>query len=151
MRLVSLWTPQLNAVLGSLVMAAGAWLAWDALPGIGMIIGLTVVATILLWRVRTISRVWAWTTLMLGVESFAWPLVTMVQIRMQTTEPSDEQMGTILSAVLMGVFSAVFWLAFSYGLFRLAWGDEKDFGNRASRGEAETNAPGAPSRPRKKG
>jgi hypothetical protein len=42
----------------------------------------------------------------------------MVQIRSITTEPNDEQMGTILSAVLMGLFSAVFWITFSYGFFK---------------------------------
>jgi hypothetical protein len=29
-------------------------------------------------------------------------------------------MGAILSATLMGLFSAVFWIAFSYGLFKRA-------------------------------
>jgi hypothetical protein len=42
----------------------------------------------------------------------------MVQVRLATTEPNDEQMGTILSAVLMGLFSAVFWITFSYGFFK---------------------------------
>ena len=42
----------------------------------------------------------------------------MVQISSITAEPNDEQMGTILSAVLMGLVSAVFWVTFSYGLFK---------------------------------
>jgi hypothetical protein len=42
----------------------------------------------------------------------------MIQINSITTEPNDEQMGTILSAVLMGLVSAVFWITFSYGLFK---------------------------------
>jgi hypothetical protein len=42
----------------------------------------------------------------------------MIQINSITTEPNDEQMGTILSAVLMGLISAVFWITFSYGLFK---------------------------------
>src|ERR1051325_129468 len=67
---------------------------------------------------RTIGLVWAWATLLLGVESLAWPIITMVQISSITTEPNDEQMGTILSAVLMGLISAVFWITFSYGLFK---------------------------------
>jgi hypothetical protein len=74
----------------------------------------------LTWRGRTIGLVWAWSTLFLGVESFLWPIITMAQIRSVTAQPSDEQMGTILSAVLMGLFSAVFWIAFSYGLFKRA-------------------------------
>jgi hypothetical protein len=32
-------------------------------------------------------------------------------------------MGTILSAVVLGLFSSVFWISFSYGLFKRAWGD----------------------------
>jgi hypothetical protein len=44
----------------------------------------------------------------------------MVQVRSTTTEPTDEQMGTILSAVLTGLFSAVFWITFSYGFFKRA-------------------------------
>src|ERR1051325_1101007 len=43
---------------------------------------------------RTIGLVWAWATLLLGVESLAWPIITMVQISSITTEPNDEQMGT---------------------------------------------------------
>ncbi|HJT22874.1 MAG TPA: hypothetical protein VJ746_20540 [Nitrospira sp.] len=75
---------------------------------------------LLMWQGKTIGLVWAWATLLLGVESFVWPVVTMVQIRATTDQPSDQQMGAILSAVFMGLFSAVFWLAFSYGLFRRA-------------------------------
>src|SRR6185436_4967146 len=76
------------------------------------------VAGFLIWQGRTIGLVWAWATLLLGLESLAWPIITMVQVRLATTEPNDEQMGTILSAVLMGLFSAVFWITFSYGFFK---------------------------------
>jgi hypothetical protein len=55
---------------------------------------------------------------LLGIESLAWPIVTMVQVRSITTEPTDEQMGTMLSAVLTGLLSAVFWITLSYGLFK---------------------------------
>jgi hypothetical protein len=44
----------------------------------------------------------------------------MVQFRSITTEPTDEQLGTMLSAVLMGLVSAVFWITFSYGFFKRA-------------------------------
>ena len=112
------WSPQLNALLGSLVVAAGAWLAWDSfsLWEVSLIAGGA--AGFLIWQGRTIGLVWAWATLLLGVESLAWPIVTMVQVRSITIEPTDEQMGTILSAVLMGLISAVFWITFSYGLFK---------------------------------
>jgi hypothetical protein len=114
------WSPQLNALLGSLVVAAGAWLAWDSLPVWGVFLIGGVVAGFLIWQGRTIGLVWAWATLLLGLESLAWPIVTMVQFRSITAEPTDEQLGTILSAVLMGLVSAVFWITFSYGFFKRA-------------------------------
>jgi hypothetical protein len=112
------WSPQLNALLGSLVVAAGAWLAWDSFSLWEVSLVAAGVAGFLVWQGRTIGRVWAWGTLLLGLESLAWPIVTMVQVSSITTEPNDEQMGTILSAVLMGLVSAVFWITFSYGLFK---------------------------------
>ena len=112
------WSPQLNALLGSLVVAAGAWLAWDSFSLWEVSLVTAGVAGFLVWQGRTIGLVWAWATLLLGVESLAWPIVTMVQVRSITIEPTDEQMGTILSAVLMGLVSAVFWITFSYGLFK---------------------------------
>ena len=121
--MTSLWTPRLNAALGSLVVAVGAWLAWDALSGLGALFVMAGIASFLLWRGRTIGLVWAWSTLFLGLECFAWPIMTMVRIRSATSQPSDEDMATILSAVLMGLFSAVFWIAFSYGLFKRAGGE----------------------------
>jgi len=114
------WSPQLNALLGSIVVAAGAWLAWDSLPVWGVFLIGGVVAGFLMWQGRTIGLVWAWATLLLGLESFAWPIVTMVQFRSITTEPTDEQLGAMLSAVLMGLVSAVFWITFSYGFFKRA-------------------------------
>ena len=112
------WSPQLNAMLGSLVVAAGAWLAWDSFSLWGVFFIAGGVAGFLIWKGRTIGLVWAWATLLLGVESLAWPIVTMVQVRSTTTEPTDEQMGTILSAALTGLVSAVFWITFSYGFFK---------------------------------
>ncbi len=114
------WSPQLNALLGSLVVAAGAWLAWDSLPAWGVFLITGVVAGFLVWQGRTIGLVWAWATLLLGLESLAWPIVTMIQVRSITTEPTDEQLGTMLSAVLTGLVSAVFWITFSYGFFKRA-------------------------------
>ena len=112
------WSPQLNALLGSLVVAVGAWLAWDSFSLWEIVLVAGGAAGFLIWQGRTIGLVWAWATLLLGVESLAWPIVTMVEVRSITIEPTDEQMGTILSAVLMGLVSAVFWITFSYGLFK---------------------------------
>jgi len=116
------WTPQVNALLGSVVVAVGAWLAWDRLPPSGAGLIFAAMIGFLAWRGKTIGLVWAWSTLFLGIESFLWPILTMAQIQSSSAQPSDEQMGTILSAVLMGLFSAVFWMAFSYGLFKRASG-----------------------------
>ncbi len=116
----SWWSPQLNAFLGSLVVAAGAWLAWDSFSPWGIVLVAGAAAGLLLWQGRTISLVWAWATLLVGLESLAWPIMTMVQVRSITTEPTDDQMGAILSAVLTGIFSAVFWITFSCGLFKRA-------------------------------
>lgn len=147
--MASLWTPQLNAILGSLVVAVGAWLAWDALSGLGALGVMVAAAGFLLWRGRSIGIVWAWSTLFLGLECFAWPIMTMVRIRSASSEPSNEEMSTILSAVLMGLFSAVFWIAFSYGLFKRAGGEEA--GATAPSPEQTLQSPPAASpRPRKK-
>jgi hypothetical protein len=117
-RVASSWTLRINAALGSLVVTTGAWLAWEALAGIGTLLILVTAVCFLLWRGRTIRVIWAWSSLFLGIECLAWPIITMLRIRSATAQPSDEEMGTILSAVLMGLFSAVFWIAFSYGLFK---------------------------------
>ena len=114
------WSPQLNALLGSLVVAAGAWLALDSFSPWGVFLVAGGVAGFLIWQGRTVGLVWAWATLLLGLESLAWPIVTMVQVRSTTTEPTDEQMGTILSAVVTGLLSAIFWITISYGLFKRA-------------------------------
>ena len=114
------WTPQLNAIAGSSIVALGAWLAWDSLSELGALFVMMAAAIFLLWQGRTVGLVWAWSTLLLGIECLAWPILTMVRIRSMTSQPSDEEMSAILSAVIMGLFSAVFWIAFSYGLFRRA-------------------------------
>lgn len=114
------WSPQLNALLGSLVVATGAWLAWGSFSPWGVFLVTGGVAGFLIWQGRTTGLVWAWATLLLGLESLAWPIVTMVQVRSITTEPTDEQMGTILSAVVTGLLAAVFWITISYGLFKRA-------------------------------
>jgi hypothetical protein len=62
--------------------------------------------------------VWAWSTFLLGSESLAWPITTMVQLRTSSSQPSDEEMGVILNAVLFGHFSSVFWISFAFGLYK---------------------------------
>jgi len=113
-----MWPPQLNAILASLVVTIGLWLIWSEAPVPLLAAGALGVAGLLAWRCTTIGMVWAWATFLLGLESFAFPVVTMIQIRMTTVEPSHEQMGQMLTAILFGVFSSIFWLTFSYGIFK---------------------------------
>lgn len=116
-------TSQLHAVLGAIVVTIGFWLVWDGLPIPVVVIAALAVAGFLAWQGSTIAHVWAWTCLLLGCASAAWPMATMVQVRMAVgeaaaAEPSDEQMGLILTAVVAGLFSSVFWISFGGGIFR---------------------------------
>lgn len=108
----------LNSSLGTLVVTVGFWLLWGALLPWMVTLWALLVGAFLYWKCRTITEIWAWSTLLLGLESFAWPLQLMVQLKSASPGPSDEEMGTILSAVVLGLFSSVFWMSFSYGLFK---------------------------------
>ncbi|MGC3973307.1 MAG: hypothetical protein QM771_02845 [Nitrospira sp.] len=112
------WTPQLNALLGGLVVAGGIFVMWDQAGLVWTLLVAVAATAFLLWRGRSIGAVWAWTTLGLGIESMTWPIVTMVRIRMEGIQPTEEQMGTILNAVLFGLFTSVFWVTFALGLFK---------------------------------
>jgi hypothetical protein len=101
-----------------MVIAVGAFVVWEQANPIWTGI-FAVGASTFLWRqARSIGAVWAWTTMALGIESMVWPIVTMIQIRMGGSQPTEEQMGTILNAVLFGLFSSVFWVTFAFGLFK---------------------------------
>lgn len=112
----------LNMLLGTLVAAIGFWLLWgNASPIIAA--GWALAVAGLLWsQACTVTEIWAWSTLLLGLESFAWPVVLMVQLKSGSALHSEEEMGTILSGIVLGLFSSVFWISFSYGLFRRARG-----------------------------
>jgi hypothetical protein len=109
----------LHAGLGALVLAVGAFLLWDqgSAPAWALVCGLAA-AAFLWWRGRTIGIIWAWTTMLLGMESMAWPIATMLRVRFSGAQPTEEEMGAILNAVLFGLFSSVFWVTFSLGLFK---------------------------------
>lgn len=115
---MTLWTPQLHAVLGGLVVAGGIFVMWDQAGIVWTLLVAAVATACLLWQARSIGAVWAWATLGLGIESMTWPIVTMVRIRMEGIQPTEEQMGTILNAVLFGLFTSVFWVTFALGLFK---------------------------------
>ena len=112
------WTPQLHAVLGGIVVAIGAFVMWEQAAAAWTLLFAAGAIAFLLWQARSIGAVWAWTTLGLGIESMTWPIMTMVQIRMSGSQPTEEQMGTILNAVLFGLFTSVFWVTFAFGLFK---------------------------------
>ena len=109
---------KIHAVLGAIVVTIGFWLAGGELPVMVVAALALGVAGFLAWRGSTIGRVWAWACLLLGCASAAWPIAMMVQVRGMTAEPSDEQMGLILTAVVAGLFSSVFWVSFGWGIFR---------------------------------
>lgn len=113
-------TIRANAVLGSLVVTVGFWLMWGEIPQAAAVAVALGVAGFLVWRGTTVALIWAWTTLLLGLESLAWPILIMIRLRIQTTQPTDEQMIDMLTKILFGLFSAVFWASFSYGIFRWA-------------------------------
>jgi len=111
----------LNVLLGTVVVAVGLWLLWDPLPPMVLVGWMFAVGGLLWWKARSLTEIWAWSTLLLGAESFAWPLILLVQMKSTGVQPSEDQMGAAVSAVVMGLFSSVFWLSFSYGLFKRAW------------------------------
>jgi hypothetical protein len=111
----------LNCLLGILVAVVGFWLIWGTVDPV-IVLGWALVVGAFLWlKAKSITEIWAWATLLLGLESFAWPVVLMIQLRGPSESLPEAEMGTMLSAVVLGLFSSVFWISFSYGLFRRAW------------------------------
>lgn len=111
----------LNCFLGILVAVVGFWLIWGTLAPV-IVLGWALLVGAFLWlKAESITEIWAWATLLLGVESFAWPVVLMIQLKGPSESLPEAEMGTILSAVVLGLFASVFWISFSYGLFKRAW------------------------------
>jgi len=109
---------QVNAALGGVVIALGLWLMWGDLAVMLIAAIALLAAGMLAWASTSIAALWGWATAILGLESLAWPIATMVRIRLASPEPTEEDMGLILTAVLFGLFSSIFWLTFSYGIFK---------------------------------
>lgn len=116
--MIAWWTPQFHALLGGLVIAIGVVVMWEQAVLLWALLVGAIATAFLLWKGRNIGAIWAWTTLGLGVESMTWPIVTMVQMRMGGSEPTEAQMETILNAVIFGLFTSVFWVTFAFGLFK---------------------------------
>jgi hypothetical protein len=113
----NLWL-QVNAVFGSLAVTVGLWLLIGALPvpiGIAMGIGL---AILLAWKCPSIGYIWAICTLLLGVESMAWAMMQVTDLQKLGREPTMEEMENIFPAVMLGLFSGVFWMTFAYGIYK---------------------------------
>ncbi|OQW61458.1 MAG: hypothetical protein BVN28_07285 [Nitrospira sp. ST-bin4] len=116
----------LNLILGTLVTTIGFWILQGAAAQGIVVLWAFTVGGFLWWRVRSITELWAWATLLLGLESFAWPIQVMIQLKGVSETPSQDQMETMLMAVVLGLFSSVFWIAFSYGLFKRTWAVSTD-------------------------
>jgi len=112
------WTLQLNAALGSLVATIGLWLMWGEAPVTILAAVALMLAVLLTWGSTSLAAVWAWTTALLGVESLALAVVTMIQGKLADREPTEQEMSDILIVMLFGLFSSIFWLTFSYGIFK---------------------------------
>ncbi|WP_447985682.1 hypothetical protein [Nitrospira sp. Nam74] len=115
---MSKWSLQLNAALGSLVVTFGLWLVWGeasvlALAGFALLLGV-----LLSWGSSSLAAVWAWSTALLGLESFALAVVTIIHGKLADREPTEEEMVSIFTAMLFGLFSSIFWLTFSYGIYK---------------------------------
>lgn len=113
-----MWFIRLNAVLAAVVVTIGFWIVWGELPAIAAALLALLIALGLASFCSTSASVWAWATLLLGLESLAWPILTMWQWRGLGPQPSDEAMSRILTAVVGGLFSSIFWLTFAIGIFR---------------------------------
>ena len=111
----------LNCLLGILVAVVGFWLIWGTVAPVVVLVWALVVGAFLWLKAKSITEIWAWATLLLGLESFAWPVVLMIHLKGPSESLPEAEMGTILSAVILGLFSSVFWISFSYGLFKRAW------------------------------
>lgn len=111
----------LNLILGALVTTVGFWILWNAASEFVVAGWALAVSGFLWWKAKSVTEVWAWATLVLGLESFAWPLQRMIQLKNVTETPSHDEMGAMLSDIILGLFFSVFWMSFSYGLFKWAW------------------------------
>lgn len=123
----------LNLLLGTAVATIGFWLIWGSVSPF-LVLGWAFVVGLFLWvMAESISKIWAWSTLLLGLESFVWPIVLMAKLRGTSDTVPESEMGTILSAVVLGLFSSVFWVSFAYGLFnRSRTADSKPSGERSA-------------------
>ena len=108
----------LNTVLGGMAVTVGLWFLRGDLSLAVTVLTVVGCTFVFIKICPSIAHVWMYTTLLLGVESLAWPLQMMGELRALGPEPPMEDMQRIFTAVLFGMFSGVFWLTFAYGIYR---------------------------------
>ncbi|MBI5855162.1 MAG: hypothetical protein HZB35_08050 [Nitrospirae bacterium] len=134
-----MWTAKVNAVLAAVVVTVGFWIVWGELPvAMAALLALLLAVCLAFFFCSSITAVWAWATVLLGLESLSWPIMIMWQARGLGPQPSDEAMSQILTALVGGLFSSIFWLTFSGGIFR--WMKRQA---EAGAGLAESKVPSA--------
>ena len=107
-----------NAVLGAMAVAGGLWFLQGGLSLTMTVLVVVGLAAVLVNICQRAAQVWTWSTLLLGLESLAWPFQLVGELRQFGPEPPMEEMSKVFTAVLFGVFSGIFWLTFAYGLYR---------------------------------
>ena len=108
----------LNSVIGGMAVTVGLWFLLGDLSQSVSILTVAGCTVVFIRICPTIAHVWMYTTFLLGIESIAWPLQMMGELRSLGPEPPMEDMQRIFTAVLFGMFSGVFWLTFAYGIYR---------------------------------
>ena len=101
-----------------MAVAGGLWLLLGGLSlavTVAVVVGLTIMFAKIC---HDVAEVWMWATLLLGLESLAWPVLMLGELQQFGPEPPLEEMSKVFTAVLFGVFSGIFWLTFAYGLYR---------------------------------
>ena len=107
-----------HAVIGSMAVTIGLWMLLGDLS-LPVTVVIVVLLTVIFGKTcPTPSHVWACSTLLIGLESLAWPFLMLKDIQALGSELPLEDMQRIFTAVLFGLFSGVFWLTFAYGIYR---------------------------------
>lgn len=120
-----MWVRYLNALFGSLVLTMGLWIVVGGMSVSAIIVLCGFIAGALGRFSSNSMTIWAWTTLLFGAESLAWPISMMIRIKLAGLDPTEQQMQDILTAILFGLFSSIFWFTFAYGLFRRTGATER--------------------------
>ncbi len=114
------YTPKflVNAVFGAMAVGGGLWLLSGGLSSVVMVLVVVGLTVVFAKTCLGVAHVWMWSTVLLGLESLAWPVPLVLELRQLGPEPPLETMSEVFTAVLFGVLSGIFWLTFAYGLYR---------------------------------